>query len=128
MIIVAEQKDNSLLKLDNFKIWLWQVIRFKKPQKVYNSWLIKLNNYLYESCGGVLIKSKRVIKENSALFNVLIDQESIDYLKGEVGKNYTLKQQMNLILKLLKISGYGVKSSYNFITLKEYMDRYFKRT
>lgn len=126
MIIVAERRKNILTKVIFLKTWLWQVINFKKPVgKIYAHWSIKLNNYLYEQQDGILIKSKRIINKDNISYNVLVDQESIEHLKNEVGKRYTDIKTLKLIINLMNISGYKVKV-HGFIKLKHYLDNHFK--
>ena len=93
--------------------------------KIYTHWSIRLNNYLYEQHEGIFTKHKRIIDRDNISYNILIDQESIEYLKNEVGKKYTDSKVIELITKLMNISGYKVKR-VEFIKFKNYLDTNFK--
>ena len=145
MIAVGERTKNFSARLIHVGMWLWQVLRFQNPEKVYNHWLIVFEGIQYEATDHGVIKNNRKLSGDTVSYRILVDKRAGDYLREQVDKKYeyanflfhTLKiifpkwlgnktdrkhSCVELVTRTLRASGYSIKTWSNPVELKNWFD------
>lgn len=148
IIVFAEHTHNFSARLVQLGMWLWQVVRFRKPVKVYNHWGFRVIGnaaYNYEATAhGVKVTTRPLAPEWRA-WQVELTDNAIEYLTLQEDKKYEYANFLfhalrilfpawlgsrnddkhscvELVTRTLRKSGYDVKIWSNPVELKEWME------
>ena len=147
ILVFAEHTHHFSSRLVHIGMFLFQTIRFEKPQKVYNHWGFrdKKNNVNYEALAKGVTKTKRNLVSDSLTWEIEITDEAYNYLEKQLNKKYEYSNFLfhalkivfpkwlgsktdkkhscvELIERVLRKSGYNVPKFINPVELKLYLE------
>jgi hypothetical protein len=90
ILIFGEHTYHFSSRLVQIGMFLWQIIRFRKPRKIYNHWGFKIydKDENYEAIAKGVEKTNRKLASNNKIWSVVIYPEAFEYLNKQVGKKY----------------------------------------
>jgi len=143
--IVGERTYNFSARIIHIGMWIYQVIRFKKPEKTYNHWMVLDDNtgYIIEAIGKGTIKRKRDLSDEIVEYKF---EGDLNYTNLQIGKKYEYSnfwwyfldiiylgwlgdktdKKLNcteLVTRTLINSGYNIGVFFNPFRLKKWCDK-----
>lgn len=143
--IIGERTSNFSARLIHTGMWIWQAVRFRKPEKVYNHWILQKEGFNYEATAHGVEKTVRPFHEDMVEYTIHVSPKSIQYLESQVGKKYEFANFLfhtfmiilphwlgnktdkkhscvELVTRILQQSGYSINTWSNPVELKNWLD------